>query len=80
MRIVVDLNRCQSYGQCVYLAPKAFWMYGEESLQYECEPDDSLRAYVEQAAAACPVQAIMIGRATERLDENVQRPNEGGGS
>jgi NADPH-dependent 2,4-dienoyl-CoA reductase/sulfur reductase-like enzyme len=41
-------------------------MHGEESLQYECEPDDALRAQVERAAAACPVQAIMIGRATEQ--------------
>jgi ferredoxin len=65
MRIVVDLNRCQSYGQCVFAAPTVFRMHGEESLEYDYAPDDALRAEVEQAAAACPVQAISIGRADE---------------
>jgi ferredoxin len=62
MRILVDLNRCQSYAQCVYVAPRVFEMHGEESLEYEYAPDESLRADVERAAAACPVQAIAIDR------------------
>ena len=61
MRIVVDLNRCLSYGQCVFAAPTAFQMRGEVSLEYDYAPDDSLRVQVERAAAACPVQAISIG-------------------
>jgi ferredoxin len=65
MRVVVDLNRCQSYGQCVFAAPTVFWWHGEESLEYDRTPDDSLRAHVERAAAACPVQAISIGEADE---------------
>jgi hypothetical protein len=40
-------------------------MHSEESLEYDYAPDDALRAEVEQAAAACPVQAISIGRADE---------------
>ena len=68
MRIVVDLNRCQSYGQCVFAAPTVFRMYGEESLEYDYNPDDALREQVERAAAACPVQAIGIGRAGERRE------------
>ena len=68
MRIVVDLNRCQSYGQCVFAAPAVFRMYGEESLEYDYNPDDALREQVERAAAACPVQAISIGRAGERRE------------
>ena len=68
MRIVVDLNRCQSYGQCVFAAPAVFRMYGEESLEYDYNPDDALREHVERAAAACPVQAIGIGRAGERRE------------
>ena len=72
MRIVVDLNRCESYAQCVYMAPDVFWMHGAESLQYQCEPDDALRAQVERAAAVCPVQAIMLERTTEQL--TVQQP------
>ena len=67
MKIVVDLNRCQSYGQCVFAAPTVFRMHGEESLEYDYEPDESLRTQVERAAAACPVQAIAIERADEPL-------------
>ncbi|GCE28900.1 hypothetical protein KDA_43840 [Dictyobacter alpinus] len=67
MRIVVDLNKCQSYGQCVYAAPTIFRLHGDESLEYDYAPDDALREQVERAAAACPVQAIHIGRASEPL-------------
>jgi len=67
MKIGVDLNRCQSYGQCVFAAPTVFRMHGEESLEYDYEPDEALRTQVERAAAACPVQAISIERADEPL-------------
>ena len=67
MRIVVDLNKCQSYGQCVYAAPTVFRLQGEESLEYDYAPDDALREQVERAAAACPVQAILINRASEQM-------------
>ena len=62
LRVVVDLNRCQSYGQCVFAAPEVFRFHGEESLEYDYAPDDARRGQVERAAAACPVQAITIGR------------------
>jgi ferredoxin len=62
MRVLVDLNRCQSYGQCVFAAPVVFRFHGEESLEYDYAPDDSLSEQVARAAAACPVQAITIGR------------------
>ena len=70
MRIVVDLNRCQSYGQCVFAAPTVFRMHGEESLEYDYEPDEALRLQVEGAAAACPVRAISIERADEPFAGN----------
>jgi len=65
MRIVVDLNRCQSYGQCVFAAPTVFGWHGEESLEYDYAPDESLRRQVLRAAAACPVQAIGVGQVGE---------------
>lgn len=61
MRIIVDLVRCQSYGQCVYAAPTVFRFNGEESLEFDYAPDDAMREQVERAVAACPVQAIRIG-------------------
>jgi ferredoxin len=65
MKIVFDLNRCQSYGQCIFAAPKVFHFHGEQSLEYDYNPDDELRVQVERAAAACPVQAISIGKADD---------------
>jgi len=61
LRIVVDLNRCQSYGQCVFAAPTVFQFHGEESLEYDYAPGEDVRTEVERAAAACPVQAITLG-------------------
>ena len=60
MRIVVDLNRCQGYGQCVFLAPGGFELLGEEALMYDPGPDEAQRLPVLRAAAACPVQAIQV--------------------
>jgi ferredoxin len=66
MRIVVDLNRCQGYAQCCFLAPRAFKLVGEEGLMYDPEPDDSQREQILRAVAACPVQAILVDRVDDR--------------
>ncbi|MEU6589534.1 ferredoxin [Streptomyces sp. NPDC046881] len=58
MRLVVDLNKCQGYAQCVFLAPDVFALHGEESLIYNPRADDAQRERVARAVAACPVQAI----------------------
>ncbi|MFI8521668.1 ferredoxin [Streptomyces sp. NPDC085481] len=60
VRIAVDLNRCQGYAQCAFLAPGIFAMHGEEALLYDPEADDAQREKLAQAAAACPVQAILV--------------------
>lgn len=65
MRIVVDLNRCLGYAQCVPLAPEVLQLNGEEALMYDPNPDDKLRLKVLRAAASCPVQAILV----DQLDE-----------
>jgi ferredoxin len=62
MRIVVDLNRCLGYAQCVFLSPDTFTLNGEEALMYDPNPDEAKRLRVLRAAAACPVQAIAIDR------------------
>ena len=48
MRILVDLNRCQGYGQCVFLAPEVFELHGEEVLMYDPGPDDPEQAKAER--------------------------------
>src|SRR5215469_11423154 len=62
MRLVVDLTRCEGYGQCAFLAPEVFRMSGAEALRDNPEPDDAQRERVFRAAAACPVQAIRVDR------------------
>jgi ferredoxin len=59
IRIVVDLNRCQAYGQCGFAAPAVFELHGE-SLVYDPMPPEALRGDVERAMLACPVQAIRV--------------------
>jgi ferredoxin len=58
--LVVDLNRCQAYAQCCFMAPGVFRLHGEEALWYDPAPDESQREHVLRAAAACPVQAITV--------------------
>ncbi|MFF9512121.1 ferredoxin [Streptomyces sp. NPDC014724] len=65
MRLVVDLNRCQGYAQCAFLAPDVFAMHGEESLLYNPHAEGAQREQVLRAATACPVQAILV----DDLDE-----------
>ena len=60
MRLVVDLNKCQGYAQCVPLAPDVLRLHGEEALVYDPTPDASQRQQVLRAAASCPVQAIIV--------------------
>ncbi|GAX54710.1 ferredoxin [Streptomyces olivochromogenes] len=60
MRLVVDLNRCQGYAQCAFLAPDVFAMHGDESLLYRPEVEEDRREDMARAVAACPVQAIMV--------------------
>lgn len=60
MRLMVDLNRCEGYAQCAFLAPDVFTMHGEEALLYDATPDDAERDRIDRAAAACPVQAIIV--------------------
>jgi NADPH-dependent 2,4-dienoyl-CoA reductase/sulfur reductase-like enzyme/ferredoxin len=66
MRLVVDLTRCQGYAQCAFLAPSAFTMHGDEALLYDPDPSDEQRERVLRAAAACPVQAIVLDRVGSR--------------
>jgi ferredoxin len=76
MRIIVDLNRCQSYGQCCFAAPTVFQFHNGEALEFNPAPDDTLREQVLRAAKACPVQAISIGLYDEQY-EALQRGDYG---
>ncbi len=57
MRVIVDLNRCQAYGQCCFAAPASFQLKGE-ILLYDPMPPDAARLDIERAMNACPTRAI----------------------
>lgn len=69
MRVVVDLNKCLGYAQCVFLAPTVFKLNGEEALMYDPNPDEATRLKVLRAAAACPVQAILVEHPSDKQRE-----------
>ena len=60
IHLVVELNRCQAYAQCCFLAPSVFKLHGEEALWYDPAPSEAQWEHVLRAAAACPVQAVFV--------------------
>ncbi len=60
MRIAVDLTICADHGQCAIAAPDIFQMNSDGRLVFNDSPDDALRADAEDAADACPEQAITV--------------------
>ncbi|KNE84220.1 MULTISPECIES: ferredoxin [Streptomyces] len=60
MKVVVDMNKCQDHGQCVFAAPDVFRFDDAGRLAYVPDPGDALRDEVEEAADVCPLQAIRI--------------------
>ena len=61
MRVVVDFDLCESNAVCMGIAPEVFEVRDDDFLYVlQEEPDESLRAKVEEAVARCPKQAIAI--------------------
>ena len=60
MKIYVDMDKCQHYGQCTFEAPTVFALNDDGKLEYVGDVDDALAGQVEAAADVCPMQAIEI--------------------
>ena len=60
MKVHVDMNLCQSHGECVYPAPDVFELGDDDVLVWKEDVSDDLRAKVEEAAELCPMMAIRI--------------------
>lgn len=62
MRLVLDRDLCQAYGNCMLAAPEVFELTESDPVVriLQSEPDESLRAEVENAVASCPVQALSL--------------------
>ena len=61
MRIVVDVDRCDSNGLCTAVAPELFELDDDESLRFAAEPLERAQWRIaENAAQACPKLAITL--------------------
>ena len=60
MKVHVDMNLCQSHGECVAPAPDVFELGDDDVLRWQEDVSDDRRAAVEEAVNACPMMAIAI--------------------
>jgi ferredoxin len=60
IKVLVDMNLCQSHGECVFAAPDVFELGDDDVLHWQEEVDESRRAEVEEAANVCPMAAIRL--------------------
>ena len=60
IKVKVDMDKCQHYGQCVFEAPNIFKLNSEDKLEFLATADDSEKSNVAAAADVCPMQAITI--------------------
>jgi ferredoxin len=62
MRVMVDLDECLGYANCVVDAPEVFDIV-EDGMQVRVlqdDPPEELRGKVEAAALDCPAKAITV--------------------
>jgi ferredoxin len=60
VKITVDPDVCQRHGLCSFLAPGVFTLRDDLELEYVEEPDPTFSEAIEEAARACPTQAIEL--------------------
>jgi ferredoxin len=60
MKVHVDMNLCQSHGECVIPAPDVFDLGDDDVLVWKEDVPEERRAAVEAAINACPMMAISL--------------------
>jgi ferredoxin len=60
MKVHVDMNLCQSHGDCAAVAPEIFELGDDDVLRWKVDVDEALLEKVEAAVDACPMMAIRI--------------------
>jgi len=58
IKISIDMDSCQNYGQCVFEAEDIFSLDDNGKIQYVKEVPDDRQDDVENAVDVCPMQAI----------------------
>jgi ferredoxin len=59
-KVHVDMNLCQSHGECAFVAPEIFELGDDDVLRWKEEVDPSLRDKALEAVDVCPMQAIRV--------------------
>ena len=60
MKVRVDMNLCQSHGECVLVAPDVFDLGEDDVLTWKQDVEESRRAEVQEAVDVCPMLAIRL--------------------
>ena len=60
MKVHVDMNLCQSHGECVWPAPDIFELGDDDVLRWREQISDDEREVAQEAADACPMLAIRL--------------------
>jgi ferredoxin len=60
MKVLVDMNLCQSHGECAVVAPEVFELGDDDVLRWKEDVGDELRDKVEEAVERCPMMAIRV--------------------
>jgi ferredoxin len=60
MKVLVDMNLCQSHGECAVVAPEVFELGDDDVLRWKEDVGEELREKVEEAVERCPMMAISI--------------------
>jgi ferredoxin len=60
MKVLVDMNLCQSHGECVLVAPEVFELGDDDVLKWKEDVGEELRDKMEEAVEACPMMAISL--------------------
>ena len=60
IKVIVDMEKCQHYGQCVYEAPNIFKLNEDDKLEYLATADDAELGNIQAAVDICPMQAIQF--------------------
>ena len=58
IKIDIDIDKCQHYGQCVFEAEDIFQLDDDGNIQYTKEVTDDRQDDVDNAVDVCPMQAI----------------------
>jgi ferredoxin len=61
MKVVVDMDVCESNAVCMGIVPSVFEVQADGKLHVlDSAPSEDLRAKVEEACRSCPTQAIRL--------------------